>query len=118
MNILPRADEAIIPIEKFTKYALNPENSRGKFLAFQKALGYNLGNYEKLIKNIRNNIKKFPAIAKTDKGHGMRYSIAMEITGVNGKTAHVITAWIDDNKTGEMRLTSAYVKTRKGEGND
>jgi|GEM_PF-3741955 len=27
----------------------------------------------------------------------------------------VSTSWIDDNKTGEMRLTSAYVKKRKGE---
>ena len=51
---------------------------------------------------------------KTDKGHGVRFSVDMELTGDNGRKARVITAWIDDNKTGEMRLTSAYVKARKG----
>lgn len=32
----------------------------------------------------------------------------------NGKTAKVITAWIDDAKTKEMRLVSAYVDKRRG----
>jgi hypothetical protein len=35
------------------------------------------------------------------------------LVGENGKTADVMTAWIDDIQTGEMRLTSAYVKKRK-----
>ena len=30
MTILPNVDEAIIPIEKFTKYALDPRHPVGK----------------------------------------------------------------------------------------
>ena len=118
MNILPRAYEAIIPIEKFTLYSLNPDGDFDKHLAFERALGYNLSNCQGLIDNIRENITKYPAQPKEDKGHGLRYEILMDLTGPNGKTASVLTAWIDDNKTGDMRLTSAYVKKRKGDSGD
>ena len=87
-------------------------------MAFERALGYNLINYKKLIENIRKNITNFPATRHEDKGHGTRYSVDMQLKGENNKTARVVTAWIDDNKTGEMRLTSAYVKKRKGENVD
>ena len=33
----------------------------------------------------------------------------MELKGANGKKAKVLTAWIDDEKAGEMRLVSAYI---------
>lgn len=36
------------------------------------------------------------------------------MTGPNGKTAGVITAWIDDKDTKEMRLVSAYVDKKRG----
>ena len=113
MIILPNADDAVILPDKFTKYILHPVNSRGKHIAFERALGYNINNYDKLICNILQNIKNYPVVEKPDKGHGKRYAIDMELTGENGKTARVVTAWIDDTRTGEMRLTSAYVKTRK-----
>jgi filamentous hemagglutinin len=113
MDILPRIDEIVIPIEKFINYVLHPENSKGKHMAFERALGYNLKNADKLVENIEQNIHKFPCVEKADKGHGARYSVDMLLTGANGKSARVITAWIDDNATGEMRLTSAYVKDRR-----
>ena len=113
MEILPKADDVVIPIEKFTHYILNAKNSNGKHVAFERALGYSLRNYSDLIENIRHNIKNFPAKTHPDKGHGTRYSIEMTLRGANGKTARVITAWINDNKTNQMRLTSAYVKKSK-----
>jgi hypothetical protein len=114
MTILPNADKAVIHLEKFTKYILDPERSLGKHVAFERALGYNLGNADKLINNIRSNLSNFEAAAKSDKGHGWRYEVRMLLTGENGKTANVVTAWIIDNVTGETRLTSAYVKDKKG----
>ena len=114
MNLLPRADEAIIPVEKFTEYVLNPERSKDKAAAFAKALGYNLSNWQDLINNIRVNIVKFSVTAKADLGHGQRYEVIMDLKGPNGKTARVLTAWIDDKQSGEMRLTNAYVDKRKG----
>jgi len=41
----------------------------------------------------------------------------MVLQGVNGKSARVITAWIDDKTNGQMRLTSLYVKKRKVDEN-
>lgn len=41
--------EAYISIAKLTQYALNPDKAPDKALAFEKALGYNLSNVDKLI---------------------------------------------------------------------
>lgn len=109
---LPRYEEAIIPDAKLSSYALNPEKAPDKAQAFQQALGYNLSNYQELIKNIRRHLPEAEAIAKGDNGFGMRYEIKMNLTGPNGKSAKVLTAWIDDEATGEMRLTSVYIDKR------
>lgn len=114
MNVLPRCEQAVIPIEKFTEYALNPEKEPNKATAFKLALGYDLENAEKLIQNIYDNLSNFPAKLKGDTGFGMRYQVTMELRGENGKTANVITGWIDDQETAQMRLTSVYVTKKKG----
>ena len=44
MYVLPKANEAVIPLEKFVHYVLSPKNSKGKHVAFERALGYNLDN--------------------------------------------------------------------------
>ena len=109
MNVLPRYEEAVIPIEKLTKYALDPDKQPHKAVAFELALGYNKGNVQKLIENVRSSLDKFPAKAKGDKGHGMLYEVKMDLLGENGKAAKVLTGWIDDILNGEIRLTSIYV---------
>ena len=114
MNTLPRHEEAVIPIEKFTKYSLNYDRDFDKATAFNLALGYNLYNANKLIENIKRNLPSFESKEKGDIGYGMRYEVAMELKGENGKTATVITAWIDDKINGEMRLTNAYIDKKKG----
>lgn len=111
--VLPNYDKAVIPIEKFTQYALNPEKDKNKAEAFEKALGYNLNNAEELIRNIRNNLNKYNAVEKDDKGFGKRYEVLMTLIGENKKIANVKTAWIIDNKTEETRLTSAYVTSKE-----
>lgn len=119
--LLPNYQKAVIPQEKFTKYALDKNNPKGKdkAIAFEKALGYNLSNSDKLIENIRNNISNFNAVEKSDKGYGKVYEIIMKLTGENGKTANVKTGWLIDKDTGETRLTSAYVTSKKWkEGNN
>jgi len=110
VKVLPKAEEAVIPIEKFTKYALNPRAQEDKAVAFELALGYNLTNARLLIDNIRRNLTKFPAVQKGNlKGYGIVYEVEMLLVGENGKTAKVLTGWIDDAETGQMRLTSVYV---------
>ena len=118
MNTLPRANEAVIPIEKFTMYALNPSKDKDKAIAFDLALGYNVDNVEKLIEQIRTKLDKFPVTVKEDMGYGTRYEVLIGIVGVNGKTANVLTGWIDDVFNGEMRLTTVYVDRKQADYND
>jgi len=113
MNLLPRYDNVVIPVEKFTKYALNPNKQPDKALAFELALGYNHENAGKLIENIRLNVGKFPSVFKGNKGYGELYEVIIRMTGENGKTANVLTGWIDDKIKGETRLTSVYIYKRK-----
>ena len=109
MNVLPNLDRMRIPAEKFTQYALNYAKDYDKALAFELALGYNMDNFQLLIDNIHEHISQYEATPKGDLGFGMKYEVIMQITGANGKTAKVLTAWIDDVKTREMRLTNAYI---------
>ena len=91
LSVLPKADEAIIPVEKFLNYVLDPINSRGKSISFREALGYTKENADLLIMNIRQNLKNFPAEKKGDRGYGEMYAVLMELVGVNNRLAHVLT---------------------------
>ena len=101
---------AKIPTEKLTKYALDPSKDPNKAKAFKEALGYTLENHEDLIANIYAHIDEGKFVEKGDSGYGMKYEYIMSITGPNGKTANVLTAWIQDGK--DKRLTSIYVTER------
>lgn len=106
---LPKYQEAIIPKEKFTEYALNPEKDANKAKAFKVALGYTKDNAEDLIEQIYNKLPDYEAAERGDKGWGMTYQVIMDITGPNGKTAQVLTAWIKDKDTGKVRMTTVHV---------
>ena len=62
INIMPDADNIVISPAKFTGYALNPDKDANKAKAFKDALGYTVGTADKLIDNIKSNIKKFDAV--------------------------------------------------------
>lgn len=106
---LPRYQEVSIPRAKFTEYALNPLKDANKAEAFKKALGYTLENADDLIEQINAKLSEYNAVEKGDRGWGATYEVVMDITGPNGKTAKVLTAWIDDKNSGEMRLTTIHV---------
>lgn len=59
-----KADKAIIPEAKFTKYALNPDKAPDKAKEFNVALEYTLTDSAALIANIRAHLRDFPAIKK------------------------------------------------------
>lgn len=106
---LPRYEDSVIPKAKFTEYALNPARDPNKAKAFDLALGYTTKNADHLIDQIREKLPLYEAVEKGDRGYGMTYEVIMDITGPNGKTAKVLTAWIDDRNNGEMRLTTIHV---------
>ena len=109
MDILPNIENAVISKDKFIKYALNEKADKDKTIAFELALGYNKNNADRLIKNIKRNIDKFPAKVKGNKGYGDLYEVVMVLKGENGKTAKVLTGWINDSKTGKLRLVTVYI---------
>lgn len=113
MNFLPNTSKIHIPEEKFTRYALDFKKDKNKSTAFQNALGYNKYNADMLIADILANARKFEAVPRGDDGYGMRYEVIMKLTGVNGKTANVLTAWLDDKENNELRLISAYIDKTK-----
>ena len=53
MNLLPRHEEAVIPLRKFTHYCLDPNRDPNKADAFDLALGYTKDTAAYLIENIR-----------------------------------------------------------------
>ncbi|KRL16489.1 Phage Mu protein F like protein [Levilactobacillus zymae DSM 19395] len=112
---LPDAKNVIIPDAKFDHYALDFTSPKGKDKArvFKSALGYTKENYKKygLVDQIREGVVKIPAIPKKDVGHGPRYEVDIPVTGPNGQTHTVLTAWIVDEKG--TRLTSPYIKDKK-----
>ena len=111
MPILPNHDKAIIPIEKFTKYALDTEHDDGKHkaLVFRTVLGYTMNDAAKLVSSIKNNISKYPATFKRHNGWGNEYEVIMDIEGLTGRIAPVVTAWIIKDNEDFPRLTSAYI---------
>lgn len=105
---------AKIPDEKLTEYALNFEHPTGKekAKAFKEALGYTKESYTDLKTKILDSFDEKELVYKREDKCGKRYEQIMQITGPNGKTANVLTAWIKDNDNAEPRLTSIYVDKR------
>ena len=105
---------AKIPDEKLTEYALNFEHPTGKekAKAFKEALGYTKESYTDLKTKILDAFDEKELVYKREDKYGKRYEQIMQITGPNGKTANVLTAWIKDNDNAEPRLTSIYVDKR------
>ena len=105
---------AKIPDEKLTEYALNFEHPTGKekAKAFKEALGYTKESYTDLKTKILDSFDEKELVYKREDQYGKRYEQIMQITGPNGKTANVLTAWIKDNDNAEPRLTSIYVDKR------
>lgn len=107
---LPKTDKAVIPIGKFTDYDLDAKNRKGKHVAFESALGYNLNNVGLLTDNIKNNLSEFSAISRGYNRFGEIYAVLMRLIG---KTPYALTLWIDDQQINEIRLTSVYIKKEK-----
>lgn len=105
---------AEMPEDKFIEYSLNPQKEPNKAKKFEKDLGYTLENWQDLRENIRQHYDKSKLVEKGDNGYGMRYEQIMLLKGANGKSANVLTAWIDDPKADDgIRLVSLYVTRRK-----
>ena len=98
-----------IPPEKFTQYALDPVRQPDKARAFRDALGYTKDNYRELIDNIYRHLDVSAFKYKRTNEDGDLYEYIVVLTGANGKSANVLTAWINDKRKNELRLITAHI---------
>ena len=110
MAKLPNGNNAVVSIEKFTEYRLNPEHPTGRHKArvFKAALGITLENAEFLREITQRLAITGEAEPQESIPYGERYVIDFELTTKSG-TAAVRTAWIVRHGDDFPRLTSCYV---------
>ena len=113
LDVLPNADNAVIPMENLLGYYLNFSRDSNKTIAFKLSLGYTTRNADRLVDNIRHNLRNHKAVFKGNNGYGDIYEVVMSMTGENGKNANVLTAWIIENDFDYPRLTNVYVTKEK-----
>ena len=106
------AKTAIIPRNKFKNYLLNPTKSNGKHAVFAD-LGYNMGNWKRLEKDMRKELDKSVKNGKLIRGEidsfgGRRYRTEMTL-GIN-KKRQIFTAWVVKDKTGVLHFVTAFPK--------
>ena len=91
------------PREKLERYCLDPQHvsrpygkSSGKDKArvFKAALGFEQADWELLKERILEALPYFEATLRNEDEYGKRYNVELPITGPNGKTVTVLTAWI------------------------
>ena len=111
-NRLPNFENARIDSMKFYGYSLNPNHVTGgnKARVFERALGYNQSNADQLISQIRRNLPNNNAVIGLRDNYGQRFTVDMQIRGVNGNTATVRTGWIIDVDSSIPRLVTIYVR--------
>ncbi|MDT5120771.1 MAG: hypothetical protein QOC96_253 [Acidobacteriota bacterium] len=102
-NALPNYDKAVIPRDKLERYALNPthvsraygkSSGKDKARVFKSALGFDQSNWELLKQKILEELPYHEANVGEEDQHGKRYNVTLPITGPNGNTVNVLTAWI------------------------
>ncbi|HKG21243.1 MAG TPA: hypothetical protein VKC34_05035 [Blastocatellia bacterium] len=93
---LPNYERAEIPREKIEEYVLNPSHTVGKnkAIVFESALGLNQAHWAMLSRAILDELAYHEALLGRNDAHGQRYNVTLPVTGPNGKTAQVLTAWI------------------------
>lgn len=108
---LPNAEKTVLPEGKFTKYLFGGNNADGlpKGKNFEDRLGYNIGNWQELQKEIQNRAALYPAANKGNVGFGDKYEQKMILPGLKGRPANVVVGWIH-RPDGTTSMTSAYIK--------
>lgn len=111
-NALPNYQNAVILREKIEHYVLDPSNPVGKNKAavFKSALGFNQANWELLKIAILDELPYHEAVLGRYDAFGQRYDVTFPITGPNGKTTDVLTAWIIDLGKDYPRFVTAVVQ--------
>jgi hypothetical protein len=115
---LPNYENAVIPRDKLERYSLDSAHepkafgkSRGKDKArvFKAALGFVKADWELLKNRILEELPYEEATVGREDEYGKRYSVKVAITGPNGSTVVVLTAWIIRPGTDFPSLTTVHL---------
>ena len=108
---LPGAERALIDPRKLSEYALNPDHPVGgnKARVFESVLGFNAGNADELMGQLRRGVVQHSAIAGKVDQFGSRFTMDIPVTGPKG-TGTVRTGWIYKPGSETPELTTLYVK--------
>lgn len=108
---LPNHDRALIDMGKLTTYSLNPNHEYGRHKArvFEAALGLTLKDVDLLYDAIVEAVETEEAQLGLLDESGQRYRVDFEMTGPNGKTAMVRSAWNIRPNEDFPRLVSVFV---------
>lgn len=115
---MPNYQNTVTPIEKFSKYSLNPSNKNndGKAEAYKKGLGFDQDNADELRKAIHDKIisGRVSPYEIEQFQYGVKYKFRVPVTGPNGKTKYVIAVYQIDNGEVTPRMVTNYLdKERK-----
>lgn len=112
---LPRAENAWIPEAKLRDYALDPDHEVGRHKArvFRAALGLRRSDWVVLRDQILAQVGRIPVSrSHPEPPDTIRYTVVIPITGPNGETRDVITAWFVRGSD-PPQLASVYVSARR-----
>lgn len=117
---LPNCQHAVIAEAKLRLYALNPAHVSGgkgthKARVFSAALGFDQSNWELLRDSIMEELPYYEATLGHEDEYGVRYNVILPITGPNGRTVQVITAWIIRPGAGHPELVTTLVSGKRSE---
>jgi hypothetical protein len=97
-------------LKKLTRYARDPSHQRGQHKArvFASALGIRADDWRYLCDQILESVRSSPVQATRITPFGVAYEVVVEVEGLNGATAPVVTTWIAHGDE-PSRLTSTWV---------
>ncbi|MEG4319231.1 MULTISPECIES: DUF6883 domain-containing protein [unclassified Microcoleus] len=112
MKLKEIVSHLVIAPQKLTEYALNLDNpvGRDKAIIFQRRLGFTRDNHELLLAQISTKTLDAEAILGLNDKHGQRYTVDLEIMGVQGQQEIVRTGWIVEAGSNEARLVTLFVR--------
>jgi len=111
MKLKDVADQVVIDPRKLTHYALNPEHEEGKHKArvFERALGYNLINFQHLLDQIVQMALDAEVEFTQLNEYGQFFQADLIVEGINGRRVLVRTGWRIPPDSKEARLTTLFV---------
>jgi filamentous hemagglutinin len=105
---LPRDKNAVIDVEKVTRYLLNPKHpDNGGKAVFFELLGFRRAAPEGLVRGLRAVGVSGSAAVRVESVHGIKYIVDGELAGPSGRSALVRTVWIEDPGSDRARLVTA-----------